>query len=131
MANPYEKYKRHDVLMASPLELIIMLYSGCIKQLKLARMAINNQNFTESNESLQKAQDIIIELMMSLNLNFAISNELMALYEFINRQIVDINITKDDKQIEPLIEILVDLRNTWTQVQKELKQKNIQQANNN
>jgi flagellar protein FliS len=40
MANAYEKYKTQEVTTASPVGLIVMLYNGCIKRLKLARMAI-------------------------------------------------------------------------------------------
>lgn len=119
--NPYRQYKKHDILMASPLELIVMLYSGCIKQLKLADVAINGKDFETANLNLHKAQEIISELINGLDFSYSISNELMSLYEFINRQISLINIKKDAGAIEPIVEILAALRDSWVKVQKQQK----------
>lgn len=122
VANPYERYRRHDVMMANPMELIVMLYNGCIKQLKLARIAINDKNIEQTNTCLQKAQDIITELTMSLDFKYEISKQLLNLYEFMNYQIMQVNISKDTESIEPLIEMLTSLRDAWVQVQKQSRQ---------
>lgn len=119
MANPYQQYKRQEVMMASPVELIIMLYTGCIKQLKLARLSIEKKDLEQTNVSMKKAQDIIVELMSSLDFRFDISKELMDLYEFILSQMIDININKDTEKIDKVVEILDSLRGTWREVQKQ------------
>jgi flagellar protein FliS len=121
VANPYEKYKQQDVLMANPVELIIMLYDGCIKQLKLTKIAISDAKIENVNTCLQKAQDIIMELIMSLDLHYDMANELLKIYQFIIDEMVDINITKDETKIDPLVEILSDLKKSWQQVLKESK----------
>jgi len=121
MVNSYQQYRKHDVLMANPLELIIMLYNGCIKKLKLADIAIRERNYEVSNLHLQKAQEIIIELINGLDFKYGIANELMALYEFINRQIISVNIKKDADGIQPLVEMLAALRDSWMKVQKQHK----------
>lgn len=122
VANPYDRYRRHDVMMANPMELIVMLYNGCIKQLKLARIAINDNNLEQTNICLQKAQDIVTELIMSLDFKYELSNQLLNLYEFVNYQIMQINMSKDTESIEPLIEMLTSLRDAWVQVQKQARQ---------
>lgn len=121
LANPYEQYKQQGVLAANPVELIIMLYDGCIKQLKLARIAIEDEKYEDVNVSLQKGQNIIVELTMSLDFHYPLANELMKIYEFLINQMVEINTTKDKKNIEPMIEILNNLRESWTHVLKENK----------
>jgi len=120
-ASPYEKYRRQDILIADPMKLVVMLYNGCIKQLKLAREAIEKRQYDQANQRLQRSQDIIVELMTSLDLKYAISKELMDLYTFLYREMIKVNITKDDTHIEPLIKILVDLRDTWSEAMKEYK----------
>jgi flagellar protein FliS len=121
VANPYEKYKQQDVLMANPVELIIMLYDGCIIQLKLTKIAISDAKIENVNTCLQKAQDIIMELIMSLDLHYDMAIELLKIYQFIIDEMVDINITKDETKIDPLVEILSDLKKSWQQVLKESK----------
>lgn len=121
VANPYEKYKQQDVLMANPVELIIMLYDGCIKQLKLSKIAIQDAKMENVNVCLQKAQDIIMELIMSLDLHYEMASELLKIYEFIIDEIVDINISKNETKIDPIVEILNDLKKSWQHVLKESK----------
>lgn len=121
LANPYEQYRQQGVMVANPVELIIMLYDGCIKQLKLAGLAIKDNNMQEANDGLKKAQDIISELIMSLDFHYPLAKELMSIYDFLINSIVDINISKDEKDIEPLIGILSELRKSWTHVLKESK----------
>ncbi|MDD5016663.1 MAG: flagellar export chaperone FliS [Eubacteriales bacterium] len=123
MSTPYEQYKKQGVMMATPVELIVMLYSGCVKKLKLAQMAIDRCDYEEVNNNFKRAQDIVMELIMSLDLHYAISKDLMALYEYIYRRISIINASKDRQAVEPVINMLSGLRDTWMQVDKECKTK--------
>lgn len=121
LANPYEKYKQQNVMVANPVELIIMLYDGCIKNMKLAKIAIADGNLQDANNSLIKAQDIVTELIMSLDFKYPIANELMNLYDFILSSLREVNASKDAGGIDPLIEMLNSLKKSWTHVLKENK----------
>jgi flagellar protein FliS len=116
MANPYERYRQQGVMTASPVELIVMLYDGCIKNLKLARIAIQEKKYDTSNTHLQKAQEIIAELISSLDLHFPIAADLMKIYDFILRQIVEINVSKDETAIGGIVGLLSTLKDAWSQV---------------
>jgi flagellar protein FliS len=118
MSNSYENYKRQGVMMANPVELIVMLYDGCIKQLKLARLAINDNKFENSNKCMQKAQMIVVELINSLDFHYPIAKELLNIYDFMLRSFVNININKDVDLITRIIEMLSSLRDSWEQVLK-------------
>lgn len=119
--NAYEKYRKQEVTTANPVGLIVMLYNGCIKRLKLARIAIEKKDYEDANSNLKRAEDIIEELMASLNLKYEISGNLLSLYTFMYEEIVRINISKDAGKIEPLLKIISSLRDTWVKVEKEYK----------
>ncbi len=119
--NSYQQYKKSNVMMANPLELVVMLYNGAIKHLHLAEIEIGNKNMESANAHLQNAQDIVMELMMGLDLSYGIAQDLLKLYEFIHREILGINATKNAGAIGPLVKILSDLRDAWEQVHKEYK----------
>ena len=121
LANPYEKYRQQGVMVANPVELIIMLYDGCIKQLKLAKIGIEENNIEDTNTALKKAQDIISELIMSLDFHYPIAEELMRLYDFLLTSMMEVNISKNAESIPPLVNILAELRKSWSQVLKESK----------
>ena len=121
LANSYQQYIRHDVMMATPMELVVMLYTGCIKRLRLGQIALEKSDFEAANAHLQRAQDIVVELIMGLDLNYDIARDLLNLYEFVHREIVSANAAKDAALIPPVIEIMSTLREAWVQVQKENK----------
>lgn len=118
LANPYEQYRQQGVMTASPVELIVMLYDGCIKQMKLGVMAIENKDYSAANQALQKAQDILGELVTSLDMNYELAATLLELYNFFLSELVEANMSKNTQRIAPVIEIMQDLRVTWAEAAK-------------
>lgn len=69
ITNPYQSYQQNSVNTASPGELTLMLYNGCLKFINLAKKAIEDKKMEEKNVNLIKAQKIIQELMVTLNMD--------------------------------------------------------------
>ncbi|SKB67275.1 flagellar protein FliS [Acetoanaerobium noterae] len=113
MNNPYAKYKEQSVTTATPEELTLMLYNGCIKFINLAEVYIEEKDYEKSNLNIQKAQDIIQELNITLNMDYEISQNLRQLYTFINEKLLDANIKKDKQALFDAKEIVSELRDTW------------------
>ena len=113
MNNPYAKYKEQSVTTATPEELTLMLYNGCIKFINLAEVYIEEKDYGKSNLNIQKAQDIIQELNITLNMDYEISQNLRQLYTFINEKLLDANIKKDKQALFDAKEIISELRDTW------------------
>lgn len=116
--NPYGKYKENSIMTASPGEITLMLFEGCWKFLKKAKIALDERNIQESSNNLIKAQNIVIELMDSLDFNYEISHNLFKVYEFVYHELVEINITKDAERIVPIIDIMYGYYETWKEVVK-------------
>jgi len=111
--NPYETYRQQEVLLAGRSELLLMLYDGCIKQLRLASMHIEEKSVEDAHISLMKAQAILSKLTSDLDMSYEISFPLMELYRFFQHEIAEANIRKDAALLKPVLEMLADLRNTW------------------
>lgn len=116
MNNPQDVYRKQGVMTASPLELIIMLYDGCRKKLMMAQRAIAKRDVATAHNHLMRCQDIVGELINSLDLSLDISKDLLKLYEYMLHELAEINHTKDASAIDPLLEMLTQLRDTWQQV---------------
>lgn len=116
ISNPYQAYKANSVTTATPGELTLMLYNGCLKFMKLARKAIEDKNIQEKNVNLQKAQNIISELMVTLNTDLEVSKTMMSMYEYINRRLVEVNIKNDLEILTEVEEYVTDFRDTWKDV---------------
>lgn len=113
------EYLTQSIMTASPGELILMLYDACIKNIKLAQIALENTpNYDKANTCLIKAQKIIGELVSSLDSGFELSNQLLPIYEYVLYRLRTMNITKDMSEVADVIEILNSLRDTWEQIAK-------------
>lgn len=117
-ANACESYVENGVLTANPAELTLMLYDGCIKFLKQARLFIDRNDINKAHNAFVRAQDIITELVNSLNMGYGISENLVSIYEYMLNQIINANVEKNAALTEPVIELLVDLRDTWQKAMK-------------
>ncbi|MET3193341.1 flagellar export chaperone FliS [Bacillus sp. OAE603] len=116
MKNPYEQYQQNSVNTASPGELTLMLYNGCLKFIHLAKGAIAQKNFAERNKNIIKAQDIIRELMVTLDMEQEVSQNLMQLYDYLNRQLIQANIKNDVSILEEVEGFVTEFRDTWKEV---------------
>lgn len=111
--NPYSNYQQVAIETASSEKLLIMLYDGAIKFMNAAKMAMNANNFEAVNINLIRAQDIISELMYTLNMDYPISNHLFALYDYFKNRLISANMKKDVEPLEEIIAYMVELRDTW------------------
>jgi flagellar protein FliS len=112
-AQMYASYKNSAVETASPGKLLLMLYNGAIKDLDHAIQKITEKDFAAAHQMLVRAQDIIVEFMCTLNMDYEISEKLLALYEYLHRRLVEANISKDVEIINEVRGFLVELRDTW------------------
>ena len=90
-----------------------MLYNGCLKFITLGKRAIDEGNMEEKNTNLIKAQNIIRELMVTLNMDVAVSEDMMKLYDFMNRRLIEANMKNDLSALREVEELVTDFRNTW------------------
>lgn len=117
-SNGYAQYQQQGVMTARPSDLVVMLYDGAIKNLKLGVMGITSKDYSLANTSLGKAKDIVMELVASLNFEYEISDQLLSLYDYFRYEITQANTEKDASHIEPVIEMMSDLRNAFAEVAK-------------
>jgi flagellar protein FliS len=136
--NPYAKspqsqYLKQKVENATRGELTLMLFEGCCKFLKRAKTAfelrqtspepmVRVAQIEEINANLIKAENIIMELMASLNFDYDISHKLYPVYNYLYRELVRINFAKDAKALDPVIEIMEGYYETWKEVVKKDRQ---------
>ncbi|WMT19785.1 flagellar export chaperone FliS [Parageobacillus toebii] len=119
----HQVYKQNSVSTASPGELTLMLYNGCLKFLNKAKQAMNENNIQERNTNLQKAQRIIQELMMTLNQEYEIAKQMMVMYEYMNRRLIEANIKNDISVVEEVEGFVTEFRDTWKEVIRLNRQK--------
>jgi len=116
--NPYNQYKQTQITTANQGKLIVMLYDGAIKFLTIALDNMSPKSYDVVNNNIIKAQDIITELLLSLNMDEGgeISQNLFNLYMYFKRQLLEANIKKDAEIINQVLKLLKELRDAWDKI---------------
>ena len=117
-ANADNAYKNNQVMGAPQKKLIIMLYDGAIRNLKLAKIAMNEKNIEKANNTIIKAQNIIVELMSTLNFEAGgdIAKNLHALYQYMYEKTIAANVEKNPDHADEVIKFLEELKEVWEQI---------------
>ena len=110
-------YASQQVEMASPEQLLLMLYDGAIRFMNEAMRAHGESDLETYNNKLIKTQDIISELMSSLDMTMGgvLADNLFRLYEYLHYRLVQANVKKDLAMLEEVLVHMKDLRSTWQQ----------------
>lgn len=114
--NPYKAYQQNSVTQSTPGELTLMLYNGCLKFLNQAKKGIETKDIELKNTNIQKAQNILRELMITLDMSVPVSKSMASLYEYMINRLVEANIQNDSKLIDEVVGYTTEFRDTWKQV---------------
>lgn len=108
-------YRKQQVETATPGQLVVMLYDAAIRNCQAAQAAIQDQDRDRAARHLLKAQDIVSELMSSLNVEAGgeLGVKLLRLYEYMYRRLVFANVRKDASAAKEVEGLLCDLRDAW------------------
>ena len=124
--NPYQAYQQNSVMTASPGELTSMLYNGCLKFIGKAKVAMESNNIEERNINIQKAKNIVRELMVTLNMDYEVSKNMLSIYEYMNARLTEANIKSDIAALVEVEDLMIQFRDTWKQVIQMNRQKQFQ-----
>ena len=112
-------YRETQIKTASKGKLIVMLYDGIIRNLDIALEAIPEKQFDVANKSILNAQDIISELIVSLNMDAGdFSKNLLNIYSFLNARLIDANMRKAVEPIMFVRKMVSELRDAWVEITK-------------
>ena len=127
--NAAEAYKRQQIMTATPEALTLMLYNGCLKFMNEGKDAVEAKQYENANNLLQRAQQIISEFRITLNMDYEISHQLLPLYNYCYDRLVEGNMKSDTAMIQEAIDIIKELRDAWAQAMKKARQENATMKN--
>ena len=119
--NPYEQYKNNSIATASPAELTLMLYEGAIKFGNIAIKAIEEKDIQKAHVNIIKVQRIIDEFRNTLDFKYPVAKDFDRVYEYLERRLLEANMTKDAEIVEEVVTHLRSMRDTWKEVMKRAK----------
>lgn len=108
-------YIDQKTLSASPLELVAMVYSKAISEVREARRQLQARDIQLRSQAISKACDAIGELDGSLNMEAGgeLSLRLRGLYRYCLVRLVDANRYQTDEPLAEVLGLLVTLSESW------------------
>ena len=115
---PTAAYKQQSILTATPGQLVVMLYDGCLRFLHQSAHAMREGKIAEAGTRLARAEAIIDELLTTLDLEEGgvIASRLQGIYVFCNGELLRARAERDAAAIDAIAELLGELRDAWSQV---------------
>ena len=103
------------VAYASPHRLIQMLMEGALERIAVAKGCIQRQDIAAKGEQIGKAIDIIGGLREGLNPEAGadIATNLDALYDYLQRRLVEANLHSDAAVLDEVAELLRPVKEAW------------------
>jgi flagellar secretion chaperone FliS len=116
----YDAYLESRVLSATPLELVHLLYRGAIGAVQDARHHLADGKIAERSRAISKACAILIELSATLDHNAGgeLPGRLSALYDYMQRRLLEANLQQSDPPLGEVLSLLVTLAEGWAEISK-------------
>lgn len=113
--NGIAAYQDNTITTQSRGRLIVMLYDGAIKFMRLAIKELEANNYEAKGSYINKAQDIINELNAVLDMDAGgeIATNLRKLYCFMSKRLSEANIKRDPQMIRDVIKLMEELNQGW------------------
>ncbi len=115
------KYLRAKVETATPTQLVVMLYDGAVRFCSLALEAMELHQFEDQNTNIKRAEDIVCELMGSLNQEAGgeVAANLLRIYTYLYEQLVQSNLNDDVEALKRVLAHLDALRESWVELDRQ------------
>jgi flagellar protein FliS len=111
--NVAQKYQTNQMNTSSPGELTLLLYNGAIKFIKQTKAALLENHMEKANQFNLRTQDIISELMITLDRSYPISEQFLVMYDYMKHRLIEANLNKDETILDEVENLFVQFRDTW------------------
>lgn len=112
--NPAAAYKDQAVNTAAAPQLLVMLCDRMAADIARAELAIEMKDYESANDNLQHAQRIVRMLASSLDPEgFKGGRELLAVYVFLERHLIQANFEKDPALVRECAEVFRPIHEAW------------------
>ncbi|MDR1377493.1 MAG: flagellar export chaperone FliS [Synergistaceae bacterium] len=112
-------YQATQISTATKEQLLLITYDIGIRSCRIAEAALGadskNQDFDLAHREILRAQEVIRELMVTLNTDKGgeMARSLMRIYDFMYQLLVEANVKKKPSNVHTVLTMLEDLKETW------------------
>jgi flagellar protein FliS len=118
--NGYQTYRRLQVETSSPTQLVQQMYEALMRDLERAGTALGQASNEQAHTSLVHAQEIIVELLASLDLSTGdLAQHLADLYQYMYGRLVAANVTKNADAVAEVLRLIRPIHAAWAEATRQ------------
>ena len=116
----YSSVNAYGTVNADPLQMILQMMNGAVDRIVTAKGCIQRREVAAKGRELGRAIAIIDALRAALNVEEGgtIAANLEALYDYMNRRLLEGNANDDVRCLEEVVELLSEIRTGWQQISR-------------
>ena len=113
--NVAQQYQQTQVMTASHVQLIVLLYDSAVQSLELAREGISKNNYRDKARFLDRGMAIVGELSSVLDFERGgqVAVSLHRLYDYMIQECLQANLRHEATHLDGPIRCLTTLREAW------------------
>lgn len=114
----FKAYQQTNVTTAKPDKILLMLYEGCIKFIRVAKLKLQEKKIADKGKNISKALAIVSELINTLDheIGGQLARDLEALYMFMMDKLIEANLNNRIEDLEVVEKLMSTLYEAWTDV---------------
>ncbi|WP_455716437.1 flagellar export chaperone FliS [Anaerosporobacter sp.] len=109
------------ITQANGSELVVIVYEIIMKDIESAKEAFSAQDYTKFTRDLDHAVKFVNELINTLDFKYPVSYDLMQLYLYCNKQLIQATLKKEIGPLESANKVLSSLLKGFIEVAKQDK----------
>ena len=119
MWNGHDAYVETRILSATPMELVRLLYQGCVLAVRDARHHLAEGRIAERSRAITQACEILMELNSALDHKRGgeIAGRLAQLYDYMLRRLLQANSEQSEAPLAEVLGLLGTLGEAWESLQ--------------
>ncbi|MBR1693191.1 MAG: flagellar protein FliS [Lachnospiraceae bacterium] len=116
MTDELKKEYTLRISQANKTTLIVILYEMLLIYVDEAKKALAEDEEKRFQEEIRKARGCLKELMNSLNFDYALAGNLLSLYVYVSKELVDASLHKKAEPLEHVIGVIGELYTAYVQL---------------
>ena len=114
----YQGYKEQGINDMTPGELLLLLYDELVKRLVRASLALDKEDLSLFDASVDRSLDILRYLDDTLDMQYPISRNLNRLYDYFSYELNRVKAGRNKTELDRVKTMVSELRDTFREAHK-------------
>lgn len=116
MTNELKKEYTLRISQANKTQLVVILYEMLLIYVDEAKKQLLEGEEKKALEEIRKARGCLKELMNSLNYDYSLAGNLLSLYVYVSKELVDASLHKHTEALDHVIGVIGELYQAYAQI---------------